>query len=208
MLQQVVQLNFYEFISKKMLNYLSKYLKLKQLEYEKLFLGIMILTINILEFSIIFTISFFMGIIKEIIIFSIMFASLRCVAAGIHCKSSLMCIITTSISYIGSVYISINYSLNIYFNLIIIIICMTLLYKYAPADTENRPILGEEHRKKLKFITMIMATILIIINLLLLNKTLFNLTMFVFIIETISVLPCTYKFTKKSYNNYEKYNIV
>lgn len=197
--------DFNGFLCKKILNYFKNHLNLSPLEVEKLYLGIMIIGLNISEMMIVFIIAFFMGIIKEVVLFSIMFIVLRLTAAGLHCKSSLGCIILTSIIYIGSSYISINYPLNMYLTFTISIISILFLYKYSPADTENRPILGSDHRKKLKILTTTIASILIFINLLLLNKILFNVTMFALLIETISVSPFSYKLMKTSYNNYEKY---
>ncbi|MBE6072354.1 MAG: hypothetical protein E7208_10385 [Clostridium butyricum] len=207
MVQLLLNFNFFEFICKKILNYFKNYFNLKPLEVEKLYLGIMVVALNISEMMIVLIISFFLGIIKELIVFSIMFVALRLMSAGIHCKSALGCIVTTSITYIGSVYISIKYPLNTSIAFIVSIICTVLLYKYAPADTENRPILGAENRKKLKIKTTIIASSLILINLLLLNKILFNLTMFALLLEMFSVLPWTYKLMKSSYKNYKKYEL-
>lgn len=197
--------DFYGFLCKKILNYFKKHLNLSELEVQKLYLGIMIIGLNISEMMIVFIIAFFVGIIKEVVLFSIMFVVLRLTAAGAHCKSSLGCIILTSIIYIGSSYTSINYPLNMYLTFAISIISALFLYRYSPADTENRPILGSDHRKKLKIQTTIIASILILINLLLLNRVLFNITMFALLIETVSVFPFSYRLMKLSYNNYEKY---
>jgi len=200
--------DFNKFLCEKTLNYFRDHLNLDQLEVEKLYLGIMVIGISISELIIVFIIAFFIGIIKGVILFTIMFAILRLTAAGVHCKSSLACIIFTSIIYIGSSYISIKCPLNMHLTFIISIISTLLLYKYSPADTENRPILGEEHRKKLKIQTTIIASILILINLLLLNKIVFNLTMFALLLEALSILPLSYKLMKTNYNNYEKYESV
>lgn len=206
MVQLLLNFNFSEFICKKMLNYFKNCLNLKPLEIEKLYLGIMVVVLNISEMTIVLIIAFLLGIVAEVILFFIMFTALRLMAAGVHCKSTLGCIIITSITYIGSTYIAIKYPLNISVTFILSVICTVLLYKYAPADTENRPILEAENRKKLKIKTTIIASSLILINLLLLNKILFNLTMFALLLEMFSVLPCTYKLMKASYKNYEKYN--
>lgn len=199
--------DFYKLLYEKILNYFKNHLNLGPLEVEKLYLGIIVIALNISEMIIVFVLAFFIGIIKEVILFSIMFAALRLTAAGVHCKSTLGCILLTSIIYIGSSYIAIKYPLNMYLSFMISAISTVLLYKYSPADTKNRPILGEDHRRELKIKTTIIASILILINLLLLNKILFNLTMFALLIETLSVLPCSYKLMKVSYNNYEKYEL-
>jgi accessory gene regulator B len=184
MKQLLKNLNPCEFICIKIFNYLKKQSKLDSLELEKLYLGISVIAFNIFELLLVFIAAFFIGIIKEVLLFSIMFTPLRFTAAGVHCKSNLACIIITLTSYIGASYISVKYPLSIFFACIISVICTVILYKYSPADTESRPILGTEHRKKLKIQTTIIASILILINLLLLNKNIFSLTMFTLILES------------------------
>ncbi|MBW9145200.1 accessory gene regulator B family protein [Clostridium sp. CM027] len=200
--------DFYEFITTKLLNYFKNNLNLKSSEIEKLYLGIIIILINIGKLLIIAIVAFFIGMIKEVLILFIMFAALRLTAAGIHLKSSLGCTSVSLITFIGSAYITVNYPLSISLTCIVSIICTVLLYKYSPADTENRPILKKEHRKKLKIKATVTALVFIFINLLLLNKALFNLTMFALLLQSLSILPCTYKLLKSNYNNYEKYELI
>ncbi|MCB2362301.1 accessory gene regulator B family protein [Clostridium estertheticum] len=153
-------------------------------------------------------IAFFIGMIKEVLILFVMFGALRLTAAGIHLKSDLGCTVVSLIAFIGGAYITVKYPLSISLTCIISIICTVLLYKYSPADTENRPILKKEHRKKLKIKATVTALVFISINLLLLNKVLFNLTMFALLLQSLSISPWTYKLLKSSYNNYEKYEVI
>ncbi|MBZ9618555.1 accessory gene regulator B family protein [Clostridium estertheticum] len=200
--------DFYEFITTKLLNYFKNYLDLKSSEIEKLYLGIIIILINVGKLLIIAIIAYFIGMIKEVLILFVMFGALRLTAAGIHLKSDLGCTVVSLIAFIGSAYITVKYPLSISLTCIISIICTVLLYKYSPADTESRPILEIEHRKKLKIKATGTALIFIVINLLLLNKALFNLTMFALLLQSLSISPWTYKLLKSSYNNYEKYEVI
>ncbi|MBX4267243.1 accessory gene regulator B family protein [Clostridium estertheticum] len=200
--------DFYEFITTKLLNYFKNYLDLKSSEIEKLYLGIIIIMINVGKLLIIAIIAYFIGMIKEVLILFVMFGALRLTAAGIHLKSDLGCTVVSLIAFIGSAYITVKYPLSISLTCIISIICTVLLYKYSPADTENRPILKKEHRKKLKIKATVTALVFIVINLLLLNKVLFNLTMFALLLQSLSISPWTYKLLKSSYNNYEKYEVI
>lgn len=207
-IQIQLHFDFYEFITTKLLNYFKNHLILKSSEIEKLYLGLMVILINVFKLLFIAIVAFFIGLIKEVVILFVMFGALRLTASGIHLKSNFGCTIASLIAFIGSAYITVNYPLSLSLTCIISIICTVLLYKYSPADTENRPILGKEHRKKLKIKATVTALTFIFINLLLLNKSLFNLTMFTLILQSLSVLPCTYKLLKISYNNHEKYDFV
>lgn len=207
MKQFLLNINPCNFICAKMFGHLKKQSNLDDIELEKLYLGIMVIVFNISELILVFITAFFVGILKEVLLLFIMFAALRITAAGLHFRSNLVCLITTITSYIGSAYISKNFPINISSACLVSFICGILLFKYAPADTEKRPILGEKHRKRLKILTTIIVLILVAINLILLNKVLFNLTMFSLIIEALSVLPCSYKLIKENYNNYKKYEL-
>lgn len=87
--------------------------------------------------------------------------------------------------------------------LILFVIIFPLYYFYAPADTKKRPIIGETIRRKLRLQTLIILTFLLLLIILIpqINK----LIMYGVIIETVTILPVTYRILKEDYNNYEKY---
>lgn len=196
-----------EIIGIKMFQYFDKNLDLGELEREKLYLGIMVILLNLSKLIIILLIASLLGLIKQVVIMSIELTILRLTAAGIHSKSNVMCTLISILIYVGGSYMAIEYPLKLHFVFLVTIICLFLLFMYSPADTDNRPILGEKNRKRLKSITTIVVAIFIIINLVLNNTELFNLTMICLISETVSILPCTYKLFNKSYNNYKKYEL-
>ena len=194
-----------ENMSTKIINYFKINLNLSNEDIEKLSIGVTIILFNIFEAALVFISAFLLGIIKETILFSIIFIPLRMLAAGVHCKTGSACIITTLSFYIGSTLLSKYYPVINSYAFIIGIICTIALFKYAPADTQNRPILGQEQRKKLKIKTMLIASLILLINLLISNNILFNCSMYALLLETLSVLPLTYKAFGVKYNNYKSY---
>lgn len=200
-----INLNLYNYLANKIIIFFEKKLELTCFEKEKLYFGILTLIINIVKTSLILCISFILGSLKEVTIIMLIFFILRLTAAGLHAKSSLVCTLTTLFVYVGGAYLSVNLPVNSIITFIICIILALLLYKYSPADTENRPLLDKKIRKKLKIKTLITSLLLLIINFIFWNNKLLNLTMLAMLFQTISILPLTYKLLKRSYNNYEKY---
>ena len=194
-----------ESASDRLMGYFTNNLNLNTEDIEKLSIGLTVILLNIFEMTLVFILSFFLGVIKETLIFSIMFTLLRTLGSGVHCKTSSQCITVTLTFYIGAALLSKYFPVNTVPALCISLICTAFLYKYAPADTENRPILGERHRKKLKIEITIMALLIILANLIIADNALFNPSMYAMVIETIIVLPCTYKLMNVNYNNYKLY---
>lgn len=194
-----------EFASDKLINYLINSLDLNTEDIEKMSLGITVMLINIFETTLVFTLAFFLGTIKETLIFFITFAILRALAAGVHCKTSRECLFVTFLFYIGSSLLSKYCPINASLASCIGTICIAVLFKYAPADTENRPILGIHRRKRLRIQTTIFAFTALSVNIFIADITILNLIMYALLIESISTLPITYKLFKVNYNNYKLY---
>ena len=199
------KVDIYEYMAQKVTRYFEKRLELKSDDLERLNLGVTVVLINIFKMLLVCVAASFFGILKETILLIIVFGSVRVNAVGIHLKSSFLCTVACLIVYLGDVYLALNYSLNNKVAFFISIFLVVLLYKYSPADTENRPILGREHRRKLKIRTVKIAILILIMNLLIGNELIFNLTMYAFLTEVICISPFTYKLLNKSYNNYAEY---
>ena len=194
-----------EVIGIKLTNYFSNCLNLSSDDREKLLIGATVILFNMLEVCIVFTLAFLLGILKETMLFTIMFVPLRMLAAGVHCKTGSTCLLITVIFYIGSSLLCKYCPIRISYAIILGIMCIIAFLKYAPADTENRPILGEKHRRMIKIKTISIAVLILVINILIKNATLFNCAMYALIIETVSILPLTYKIFNYTYNNYKFY---
>lgn len=87
------------------------------------------------------------------ITFVFLIAPYRSFTGGIHLKTHLGCMLTTSCLYLGPIivtkYFQINNDLILYvFTAIITIFSIFIIAKYAPADTENIPILTKKKEKQ------------------------------------------------------------
>lgn len=199
------KIDIYDYLTNKIISKLEPTLSLGELDKQKLYLGIITLLINIIKVILVCSIAITIGLLKEVVVMMVIFCSLRLTSAGLHAKSSMICTITSLIFYLGGAYLSNNFTIPFNTSFIVCIIFTTLLVKYSPADTENRPILGKENRKRLKKETLIICICFLGFNLLLKSIKVINLTMYVMIFQTISILPYTYKLLKMGYKNYERY---
>jgi len=91
--------------------------------------------------------------IPELVIFIIFFSGLRTFAGGYHAKTHIECMtisfIIFSISALASTYLK---SIGAITMIIGIISSILLIFKYAPAESKNKPLNGTE-RKKFKLIS-------------------------------------------------------
>ena len=82
---------------------------------------------------------------------------------------------------------------------------MLLMLKYAPADTEKRPLINKNKRIIYKVLTLVITFIYLVISLILKNQIIINALYLSTILETIQILPITYKLYGVRYNNYKNY---
>lgn len=201
----IFKLDIYEFLTEKALSYFKKHTELDDISIEKLSLGLMIIFLNLFKLSLVLIVTSFLGLLKVSIILMVMISTLRTNAAGVHAKTSLGCTLSTLFIYIISSYLTVKHPIPIIVCFFLMLLSTIILYFYSPADTSNRPIIGEARRKKLKITTVIISIIFTILNIIISNTYLFNITMYSLLFQSISVLPITYKILKQPYNNYELY---
>ena len=78
---------------------------------------------------------------------------IRVSAFGMHAKKSIHCLIISLTLFIGGVYLCRYLVIPLILKVVLSTICIVLIAKYAPADTEKRPIINKKLRRKYKFIT-------------------------------------------------------
>lgn len=133
----------------------------------------------------------------------------RAFSGGFHAKTHLACIIFTNLFYIGNAYISQLFVIEPYFLKYIIIVAlwifsMVMIKLYAPADTENVPILAKKDRRKKQIISYISYTIGLIIALIIPYSTIANIIVIAYFVQTLTITRLAYKLTNSKYG-YEVY---
>lgn len=190
------------------LSIVSKYnpnLSKKQMDTIKY--GLEGLYLSITKLIIIFIISIFLGISKEFIILIIIFNGIRLFGFGVHAKKSIDCLISSSIFFIIFPIICKYITIPMIYKLIISIPLIILISIFAPADTEKRPLKNKRKRNIYKFLTIIIALIYTYLSIIIKDNTLSNCFLAAIIIQTIIILPMTYKLFGVQYKNYKKFEV-
>ena len=156
----------------------------------------------------VFIIAFILGILKEVLFMFIVLTPYRGASGGFHLKTHLGCIVGTTAFYCGIVLLSQHIILEDITKYILIaiswILGMFMIKLYAPADTENVPILSKKDRKKKQIIAYITYSIGLIAALLIQNNVISNILLFGNLLQTLTITKLAYRLTKNKYG-YEVY---
>lgn len=155
-----------------------------------------------------FIIAFVLGIFKEVLFMFIVLIPYRGASGGFHLKTHLGCILGTTAFYCGNVLLSQYIVLDDITKYILIgiswIFGMVMIKLYAPADTENVPILSKKDRKKKQMIAYITYSIGLLVALLVQDQVISNILLFGNILQTLTITKLAYRLTKNKYG-YEVY---
>ena len=146
----------------KICNYILQKMRKKMPEIddekaEVILYGIQLIIGEIPKIFIIFGLSILFGIGWYMLFAYIVMIPYRAVSGGFHLKTHIGCIIGTSIFYFGNIFLSKSLMLQDIQKYILIgitfIFGVIMISLYAPADTENLPILSKKERKIKKYFT-------------------------------------------------------
>lgn len=139
------------------------------------------------------------GVFKLVLIGTIVFLLYRGFAGGVHLKTHLSCFIVSTVLVVGSTIFAkevlyentfLVYTLLGIFNFILAIL-------YAPADTENRPIMKKTQRNRQKIESVITVGIVYLISTFIIkNQIISNIFMYMITIESLMITPIAYKVFK------------
>ena len=154
---------------------------------------------------IILIIAYILGIFKLTVISILIIAPYRCVSGGVHMKTHIGCIIYTLLLYSGSSllgkYIVLTGNVKIVLAIAVWIFCMIMIKLYAPADTENLPILRKKERKQKQILSYIIITSESVIAIFIKNTTISGIIIFGDFIQTLTITRIAYKVTHNKYGH-------
>lgn len=154
---------------------------------------------------IILIIAYFLGIFKLTLISMFIIAPYRCFSGGVHMKTHMGCIIYTLILYSGSAllgkYIVLEGIIKYLLAGLVWSFSIIMIKLYAPADTENVPILSKKERKQKQLFSYIVLTLEIIIAIMINNSTIAGIIIFGDFIQTLTITRIAYKITKNKYGH-------
>lgn len=155
-----------------------------------------------------FIIAWLLGIFKYALISFAIILPYKLVSGGVHLKTHIGCILGTPLFYCGNVFISKYINIpdiknQIIFSAIILTFAIIMISLYAPADTENVPILRKKERAKKKIISYIIVTTMIIISFLVKDRVISNMFRVGVLLQSIMISKLTYNIFKVKFGYLE-----
>ena len=176
---------------------------------EIIFYGLQNIIGEIPKIFIMLGLAYLLGEFKLTLITVLIIMPYRICSGGFHLKTHIGCIITTTAMYCTPAILS-KYIVLDNFTKLITIICIwvfaiAMIKLYAPADTENVPILRKKDRKQKQILSYIILTIALIIAAVINNQIISNIIIIGYFIQTCTITRLAYKITNNKYGH-EVYN--
>ena len=195
------------FIINNSISLVNKTNKYNNTELEEIKYGLESIYLAMTKVVVILFISACIGLFKEAVLFLLIFNLVRATAFGLHASKSIWCWVASSISFLLIPFICKNVIFPTIFYIVASIITMIIFLLYAPADTVKRPLINKKKRKMYKILSVITALIFISLIFIVDNFLIKNILIFALILESILILPITYKIFKLPYRNYLNYKL-
>ena len=110
--------------------------------------------------------------------------------------------------YTGNAFISQQFAIPIIYKIVFAVILwifsIAMIRKYAPADTEDVPVISQKERRKRKIFSYIIVTIMVTAGCLIKNNIISNILLVGVLLQTVSITRLAYKLTNNKYG-YEEY---
>ena len=153
-------------------------------------------------------IAYLLGIFKWALFTFIVLIPYRGASGGVHLKTHIGCIVFTTLFYCAIPFISQYIILSQIVKYIVIagiwIFGMIMIKLYAPADTENVPILSKKDRRKKRLISYITFSLGLLVAVFIKDNIISNILIFGNLVQTILITKFMYKLTNNKYG-YEVY---
>ena len=170
--------------------------------------GLQLIIGEIPKVFLLFVVSFLLGIGWYMVFAYIVIMPYRAVSGGFHLHTHIGCILGSCIFFYGNIFISKFLVLDNIQKYILVglslIFGIVMVSKYAPADTENVPILSKKERKLKKTLSYITLILTLAVSLIIKEPVLSNILIIGTIMQTILITKLAYKLTNNKYG-YKEY---
>ena len=172
---------------------------------EVILFGVQLIVGEVPKFFLMFGTGIVLGLWWQTALAFFLLLPYKVMSGGFHLKTHLGCIICTNLIYCGNAFISTNWNfpneIAKYITIVTIwIFGIIMVSIYAPADTENVPILTKKERKNKKLLSYLFLTINMVVATFIPNNIISNILIFGTIAQTLTI-------TKKLTNNKYGYEV-
>lgn len=197
--------NLIHLTSIKLADWLNHYAKREGKDYLKLCYGMEIVMTNIVGIAVFFTISLLLGTLIQSIAVLIGFNMVRRFASGAHAGNIAACSFSSTVLFNVVPWLIKGFTIHNFAVAIIFCVIILLLFLYAPADTESKPLVGRKKRARLRRHALIAGAFLMVGTLFLPDCSLKVYLTLGAVYEAVAILPITYIVLNKKYRNYEQF---
>ena len=170
--------------------------------------GLQILVGEVPKTFIMLAIAYLLGVFKLTLITFLILMPYRTFSGGFHLKTHIGCIVTTCLFYCGTAllakYIAFNEISKYIITIALGIFGIIMIKLYAPADTENVPILSKKVRKQKQVLSYITFIVGLAVALIIKNNIFSNIIIFGYLMQTCMITKLAYRLTNNKYG-YEVY---
>ena len=177
-------------------------IKLEEIQY-----GLVSIYLSVTKAIFIFFLAFLLGIVKEVVIYTIIYNGIRATSFGLHATKSWICLLSSTILFISIPYLCNIVHLDMMQKFVIGVVACIFIYKNSPADTHKRPIVSMTRRRIYQLLSTLIACIYIIVSLLVSNQFIANSLIFSLVVQCFVISPMVYRFFHLPYDNYKQYQV-
>ncbi len=190
-----------EFVVKKTLSFIKKYYpkydnnKIPEIKY-----GLESIYILITKSIVILMVAFLLNIINELVVFLLFYNFVRLFSFGVHAGKSWICLAISLILFIGLPFLGKAIYMNLMTKSLLGILSLILMFIYAPADTIKRPIISKKRRIFLKYVSVLISILYVVLSLLIKDSYVSSNLILALLLQCFIISPLSYKVFDQPYN--------
>jgi len=184
--------------------YIAHEIEADRSQENRMAFGLELLLGEIVKLLCVITLSYALGILPEVITITTAAGVLRLASGGEHCSAYYRCLIGGTLCFLllGWTAHSLNPIISRTDLLLTVVICSLIvggiLWKYAPGDTENKPINTEEERTRFKKWSLIIASVYCVVMIIMMQFDTLRILVLPMIIgmteQAFTITPWGYRF--------------
>ena len=170
--------------------------------------GLQIIIGEVPKTFIMLAVAYILGVFKLSLITFLVLIPYRGASGGFHLHTHIGCIISTCLMYSGvallSKYLVLSQVTKYLLIAVVWLFGIIMVKLYAPADTEDVPILESKVRKKKQIASYIALTVALVAAIFINNSIISNILIFSNFVQTLTITKLAYRLTNNKYG-YEVY---
>ena len=170
--------------------------------------GLQIIIGEVPKTFIMLAVAYILGVFKLSLITFLVLIPYRGASGGFHLHTHIGCIVSTCLMYSGvallSKYLVLSQVTKYLLIAVVWLFGIIMIKLYAPADTEDVPILESKVRKKKQIASYIALTVALVAAIFINDSTISNILIFSNFVQTLTITKIAYRLTNNKYG-YEVY---